>query len=254
MRGTIWLLAMLVAMPCATHAAKPAEPVHVEFGAGAWVDVDATGKAHVVEMDKLNGLKDEGVPGSLTEIIKTRLRERIESWEFIPPTRNNIAVSGKTFLHVSLEASDTGNDSIAIRILGAETGGKLVDKQMRGLMYALMRFGKTGRVTFHVAWNGDGSVESVDVVDAPDQTKVRLANADVRNFVKATAEVVKKWRFDPEIVDGKPISGTGTVPLVFCLDGKCPKEDEVDAIGSESRLTTLDPAIGLRSAVASSTL
>jgi TonB family protein len=254
MRRIAWLLALLVAVPYASQGAKPAEPVSVRFHASAWVDVDASGKAHVAEMEALNGLKDDGTPGSLAEVIKARLRDRIESWEFEPPTRNDIAVSGKTFVSVSLEASDTGNDSIAIRILDARTGGRLVDKQMRELMDAMLRSGGWGRITVDVAWQSDGSVGSVDVVDAPYQGKVSLSNADTRKLAKATMEVVKNWRFDPEIVDGMPIPGEGKVPISFCLDRKCPKADEPEPIDSEPQFTTLDPAIGLRSAVASTVL
>lgn len=252
MRRIIFVL--LLAISSAAHAAKPAQPVSVRFHASAWVDVDPSGKAHVVEMDKLDGLKDEGKSGSLADIIKTRLRERIETWEFEPPTKNKIAVPGKTFVFVSLEASDTGNDSIAIRILSAVTGGKLVDKQMRELVDAMLRSGGWGRVTVDVTWQSDGSVKSVDVVDAPYQGKASLSNADTRKLAKATAKVAKNWRFDPEIVDGTPIAGEGRVPISFCLDGRCPKADEPDAADSEPQFTTLDPAVGLRSAVANSTL
>ena len=78
MRRIVLCLGMLLAWPLAGQAAKPAEPTSIEFGAGAWVDVDATGKAHVVEMAKL-GFKDEDKPGSLANAIKTRMQERIET-------------------------------------------------------------------------------------------------------------------------------------------------------------------------------
>lgn len=251
MRRIAWLLALLVAIPCAAYAAKP---VSAQFRAGAWVDVDPSGKGHVVEMDKLEGLKDEGAPGSLTDVIKTRLRERIESWEFSPPTKNGVVVAGRTFLYVSLEASDAGNDSIAIRILGAATGGKLADKKMHELVEAMMRSGSWGRVTVDVEWQDDGSVRSVNIVDSPVKTERRFGDPDTRKLAKAALNVAKTWRFDPEIVDGKPIPGKGSVPIVFCLDGRCPKADKPGPIGSEPQFTALDPAIGLRSAVASTVL
>ena len=81
MRRFALCLGLLLAWPLAGQAAKPAEPTSIEFGAGAWVDVDATGKAHVVEMDRLEGLGNGtgSGSGSLADVINARLRERIES-------------------------------------------------------------------------------------------------------------------------------------------------------------------------------
>src|SRR5690242_7275116 len=106
MHRFILCLGMLLMWPLAGQAAKPAEAASIEFGAGAWVDVEPTGKAHVVEMDRLSQFKDEDKPGSIADIIKARLRDRIESWEFTPPTKNGVPVSGKTSVSVTLTAED----------------------------------------------------------------------------------------------------------------------------------------------------
>jgi len=253
MRGIALCLGMLLAWPLATQAAKPAEPTSIDFGAGAWVDVDATGKAHVVEIDQLSEFKDDGKPGSLADIIKQRLRERIEMWEFVPPASNGAAVNGRTHVHVSLEASTADGGGMAIRVLGAATGAKLVKRQMGELIKAMMDYGYVGRVNIDVAWKDDGSVESADSVASSVGGKVTSRSVSPK-FLKTVLKAVQDWRFDPEIVEGTPIPGKGRVPINFCLSGECPAEEKTSSNTAESLFTAIDPAIGLRTAVAGTML
>ena len=241
---------MLLAVSSATNSAKPAAPTSVEFGAGAWVDVDATGKAHVVEMDRLSRFTDDGKPGAIADIIKARLRERIESWEFTPPTRDGVAVSGKTHLGVSLEASSEGGRGLTIRVLDAGTGAKLANRPMGELIRAKMDYGYSGQVVVDMAWKSDGSIDAVTPVNSmsPDaQSKPKPVSP---KFLKAVLRAMKDWRFDPEIVAGTPIPGKGTIPIAFCWGGKSCESDASTAKPSRADLVASNPAVGLRTEVA----
>ena len=250
MRRFVLCLGLLLAWPLAGQAAKPAEPTSIDFDAGAWVDVDATGKAHVVEMDKLRRFKDDGKLGSIADIIKARLRERIESWEFQPPTKNGVAVPGKTHIYVDLEASAGDGGDMTIRVLHASTGAKIANQPMGALVHAMMDYGYVGQVTVDVAWKGDGSIDAVTRAGStfPDAKSVPP------KFLKTVLKAVQAWRFDPEIVDGTPISGKGWMPIVFCMNGTCPDSDNSGTKAPEPQFTALDPAIGLRTAVAGTVL
>lgn len=251
-RFALWL-GMLLAWPLAGQAAKSAEPTSVEFGAGAWVDVDATGKAHVVEMDQLSQFKDEDKPGSLADIIKSRLRERIETWEFTPPTQGGTTVPGKTHIYVSLEALSSDGGGIAIRVESATTGAKLVNRQMGGLIETMMDYGYAGRVTVDVAWKNDGTVEAANSAASPIGDKANPQSIPPK-VLKAVLKVARTWRFDPEIVAGNPIPGHGTVPIAFCWYGKCPADERSEAKAPEPQFTALSPAVNLRTAVAGTAL
>ena len=254
MRRIVLCLGILLAWPLTGQAAKPTEPTSIDFDAGAWVDVDATGKAHVVEMDTLREFKDDGKPGSIADIIKARLRERIDSWEFQPPMRDGVAVPGKTHINAYLEASSSDDGGMSIRILNVSTGAKLVNRQMGGLTVAMMDYGYVGRVTVDVAWKGDGSIDAVTPADSTSSGAKSDAKSVPPKFLKTVLKAVQAWRFDPEIVDGTPISGKGRVPIVFCMDGTCPDSDNSGTKAPEPQFTALDPAVGLRTAVAGTAL
>ena len=122
-----------LAMSWAAHAAKPAEPVQVDFGAGAWVDVDATGKAHVVEMDRFDPVsRTTANPDPLRTIIKARLRERIETWQFQPADqeRRRLLRAGP---HITCKLSelDDGVGCIRLAHRSAATGADLADATER---------------------------------------------------------------------------------------------------------------------------
>ena len=216
--------------------------------------MDATGKAHVVEMDKLDRFKDDGEPGSIADVIKSRMRERIESWEFIPPMRHGVAVPGKTHVYISLEAYDGNTGGMAIRILNAVTGGRISEVHMGELIKAMMISGESGRVSIDVAWRNDGSVDSLEVADNSTQERNRHAQTIGPKLLKAALKIAQTWRFEPEIVEGMPIPGKGRVPIAFCLDGKCPGEEKSETTIQEPQFAALDPAIGLRTAVAGTAL
>lgn len=253
MRRIVLCLGMLLAWPMAGQAAKLAEPTSVEFGAGAWVDVDATGKAHVVEMDRLSEFKDEDKPGSLADIIKSRLRERIETWEFTPPTQAGATVPGKTHIYVSLEALSSDGGGMAIRVESATTGAKLANRQMGGLIETMMDYGYAGRVTVDVAWKNDGTVETANSIDPPIDGKATTQSIPPK-VLKAVLKVARTWRFDPEIVAGTAIPGHGTVPIAFCWDGKCPADERSETKTPEPQFTALSPAVNLRTAVVGTVL
>ena len=88
MHGFIKVAALLLSLAPAARAASPAP---LEFFGSAWVDVDAAGTAHVVEMGKVERLGDGPAAAAVAERINARLRERIESWQFVPATRDALA-------------------------------------------------------------------------------------------------------------------------------------------------------------------
>ena len=240
MRRFVFCLGMLLAWPLAGQAAEPAAPTSVEFGAGAWVDVDATGKAHVLEMERVSEFKGNGRPGSIAELIKERLRERIESWEFQPATKNEIPVPSRTHISVKAEAVDDEHGGMMLRVVSARTGGDIADGKSSELARIQGSPFTTGVIVIDIAYRGDGSVETANLVESSFDNK----------FVgKRALEVAMTWRISPEVVDGRPLPGKARIPIFLCIENECP--DKKDANPDDVReFTAIDPAVRLRTPVA----
>ena len=259
MRRFVLCLGLLLAWPLATQAAKPAEPTSIEFGAGAWVDVDATGKAHVVEMDRLSQFKDEDKPESIADVIKARLRERIESWEFTPPTKNGVPVSGKTHVSVALTAEDDGAGGLQLKVKSAGTGMQML--QRPHLFPVLNKMGGYNGWWFNIHLNTDlsGRVVDVQMIDSKGFNGREFVNQPPRftsEINKAALNFVKGITFTPEVVDGEPIAGEGEFPIKICAsDSACDKASTDSGEQREgSDFAATDPAVKLRTAVAGTAL
>ena len=259
MRRIAWCLVTLLAASWAIHAAEPAAPTSIEFGAGAWVDVDATGKAHVVEMDKLDRLKDENKPGSLADIIKARLRERIESWQFEPPTKNAVALSGRTHVNLTVAAEDSGSGDIGLRVKRANTG--LVIRQMPSFVPVMSEMGRaTGwTAVVHLEISPRGHVTDARMVDfRVFDGKEFVARPGYHDLSRAALRIIRQAEFTMEQVDGQPTAGRGDLPVQMCISGSAACSDaanEGDASEkNKTEFAATNPAIGLRTAVAGTVL
>ncbi|MFT3898321.1 MAG: hypothetical protein QM719_11625 [Thermomonas sp.] len=257
MRRFVLCLGLLLLWPLAGQAAQPAS---VDFGAGAWVDVDATGKAHVVEMDKLTGFNDDGKPGSIAEIIKARLRERIETWEFTPPTKNGVTVAGKTHVGVALVAEDDGAGGLQLRVKSARTGMEVL--QFPSLRPLLSELGGASGWWFmvHLDIGPNGQVVDARMVDSRmfnGREFVAQSSRFARNVDQTITKLVKQMTFSTEFVDGQPIAGEGDMPIKVCADspGRCDVVDPEPAAKSDGReFAAVNPAVQLRTTVAGTAL
>lgn len=258
MRMMGWGLGMLLAMPFATNAVEPATPSEVEFGAGAWVDVDATGKAHVVEMDRLDRFKDEGSPGSLVEIIEDRLRERIESWQFQPPTKNGVAVSGRTHVNALLVAEDDRSGNIRLRVKRANTG--MAMKQRPSFMPLAFEMGGASgwRLVVHLEIDPQGHVAEARIVNSSVfNGREFIPRRSYLDLTKVTLRTVRQIEFEMERVDGQPIAGGGDLPIQLCIGGSAACDDSTvdgQSVADGPEFATVNPAMQLRSTVAGTVL
>ena len=256
MRRFILCLGILLAWPLAGQAAKPAEPASIEFGAGAWVDVDATGKAHVVEMDKLTRFKDDGEPGSLADIIKSRLRERIETWEFTPPTKGGAAVAGKTHLSMWVQAFDSGSGSIGLRVESANTGMALRKRSSYLPLSDELGSSNYWWMNVYLKVGPEGRVVETRVLDSS-LFHGKGATTQVPPRVdKAIREMFEGYEFDTESVDGMPIAGEAIQPIVACQSDSACEAAARQSHGQEQGpdFAAIDPAVTLKTAVAGTVL
>jgi hypothetical protein len=253
MRRFILCLGMLLAWPLAGQAADPAEPTSIEFGAGAWVDVDATGKAHVVEMDAPPHFKDEGQPGSLGETINARLRERIETWEFMPPTKDGVALPGKTHVSVNAAASDDGSGGLRILIKSASTGFFVTNHSLSALFANPANLSE-GWFDVHFEFGPDGKVSKATLLDSKAFGGRWFGGKPDKNLRRAVIAAVMGFTAEMEWVDGQPIGGSGNLPIRLCMSEACMSAQLPDASAGQEGLVKSISAMDLRTAVAGTVL
>lgn len=249
MRRIVLCLGIMLAWPLMAQAAKLVQPTSVEFSAGAWVEVDATGKAHVVEMDRLRQFQDDGKPGSLADVIKARLRERIESWEFAAPTENGVAVSSKT--HVFMDVQAYGNDSggIGLRIESASTG--MAIRKRSSIMPLLDELGMSNSWWMEVLLKAspEGRLVEARVVDSSLFHGKDPVSQDSLRLAKALQKTFKGYEFNNESVNGQRIAGEGVL-RILCNTATI----ESDEKEKEPDFAAANSAVRLRTAVAGTVL
>ena len=254
MRHRAWV-GLALALPFGVAAAR-ATP-SLDFGVSATVDVDADGHARVVDMGKATKLSDVPSLVPVANLIAQRLRERIESWQFIPAMRNGIAARSRTHLSVSMAASDDGHGGMAVTIVSASTGGALQQWDRRALVAALRRAREETFLVADLHYASDGHVIDVAFGDGRRSSAGKFENRAQRDFRKGIEQVLERWTFEPEIVDGLPIDGHGTMPMRVCLSSTCSiaKTNRDDSSpGDDLQFASTDPAVKLRSAVAGTAL
>jgi hypothetical protein len=236
-------------------AAAAAAPASLEFGASAWVDVDTSGNAHVTEMGKVTDLGDVPKLAPIVDKIKSRLRARIESWQFIPATRNGVVVASKTHVRASLEGFDDGSGGLGIRILSANTGSELKDNNYSGIQAAGQKAGEEGLVTLDITYGEDGKVRTVLVHDSKTFNQGQFGGHASRDLRRGLMEAARAWLLVPEQVAGQPVSGEGRTTIIFCFSTACTSAARSSSDRKiEPLFTSVDPAVKLRSAVVDTAL
>lgn len=259
MRPIVPCVLLLLATTTLARATGAVQPASVQFGAGAWVDVDATGKAHVIAMDGQGRLGADGRPSPLADIIATRLRERIESWEFQPPMKNGVAVPGKTHVHVLVSGEDDGSGGIRLRTLHAGTGMQLIRKPSLMPLVLEMGAAQAWRLLVRLEVDAQGHVAHARITESSvfngRDFVARPTHLDLNRTVVRT---VSQFEFEMEQVDGRPIAGAGELPIHLCMGGSAGCDDAV-AVGKsaqddETEFVAVSPAMQLKSAVAGTVL
>jgi len=251
-------LAVAAGLLLACSGAIAGEPESLDFNVSAQVDVDVTGKAHVLEMGKVSRLSDVPSLAPVAETIAQRLRQRIETWQFTPAARLGQPVASTTNVHVALEGSDDGHGGLAVRILNARTGGDLRDPNRLALTIALNRAQEEAVIAVGVEYDESGHVQSLSEVDARGFRHGKFVGTPGKSLRKDVLAAARDWTFVPEKIEGHPIVGRGVVPVRLCFSAECTSAPYIRERGDDGRdgsdagtsFAAVDPAVTLRSAVA----
>ena len=113
-----------------------------------------------------------------------------------------LALSMATFLTA---APPPAKQAKTLRISGVVMQTKLVKATPPKYPEAARKKNIQGDVTLDIVVGTNGAVKSVKVTDGP------------KELTKAAANAVKHWRYQPTVLDGKPVEVETTVDLQFKL-------------------------------------
>lgn len=247
-----WGFALLMA--CSLSAAAENPPASLDFSVSARVEVDATGKGHVVDMGKVSKLSAVPSLMPIAQEISQRLRERIETWQFTPAAKDGQTVPSTTNVYVGLTGLDDGHGGLEVRIRNAQTGGELRDMNMPALIMTASTAGAEGFVTVDVEYDATGKVVSASVHESGSFEHGRFVKTADHDLRKGVLKAAQRWVFLPEQVAGSPIGGSGLVSVVLCTSDACSNAKVDSGPAGNAHFAAADPAVKLRSAVAGTAL
>ncbi len=199
-------------------------------------DVSLDTSGHVTELTT----KDKRVPK-----LHAYLEKAIRGWRFSAGKVNDQPAVTQTHLQTKLDIRVVEN-GVEVRVLRAATGGDYRKMTPPEYPSEVARRRKQGGVMLAVRYDETGAVTSV-------VTFATTPDAD-DGLVRAATSAVKKWRFAPEFVGGRPIAAAAKVPVCFHLDWLVPLDcDFKDPSTGESMsggdMVALDPAAKLETDV-----
>ena len=251
MRNILCLLAML---PLQVLAVPPKE-ARMEFYASTWAEVDTSGTAHIDHVEELSKLEDVPALAPAVAHIKELLKQRIESWQFVPATRDGIAVPSRTHVMIRLEGMDDGKGGLGLRIRSASTGASFRDMLPPLYPPGAFRSGREGRVLLVVDYDEDGKVVDVTTEETQDIYSGKMGGPASTEFKRAAIKAARNWTIENETVAGRPKAGKSRIPVTFCLSDACMQLPETEPdMPRDGELVAIDPAVKLRSAVAGTAL
>lgn len=254
MRRVAWSALLLLGT---AWSASGAGPVPLSFATSAQVEVDSGGRAHVIEMGEITKLSEVPALVPIADKVNARLRDAIESWNFIPATRDGVAVSSRTSVNVMLEGYDDGNGGLAIRIRNASTGAGLRSIDKVPLRIAVTYAQSEGFVTLKLTYDANGRVTDATIKDSMELWHGKFSGVADKQLRKSAVKAATTWLIFPEVVAGQPQAGTGTITVRFCLNDGCdqiPLPRDPTQGNDPQQFAAIDPAVKLRSAVAGTAL
>lgn len=241
MRHVFLASCAVLAMAGSAQAATAAStPITIDT---SWdVSLDANGRVTAVAQH-----------GQVKALLADPLATAIRGWVFEPGHVNGRPAPTQTTLSLSVALESHTNDGYSVRVVSANTGGR-VDKMPTGAMFSdrmLSRSsGFSGLVVLKIHYDQSGRVVSAE--SAPDAPKVQ------RSLSRMAIRGVQEWTFQPERVGGHGIASTVYLPICFnkASSSRAPDDGcgEWTAKGASSSIAdgaafALEPAATLKSDV-----
>lgn len=200
MRLIAVMAGLLLAMPVAAGDSNGL----VAFRAEARVELDATGHPTKIEASK-----------DLPDAIRSYIEKRVSAYTFSPPARGDVTGAGVTYLALGACAVPAGGGyRLGLDLEG--NGPRFAGVRLPGPEYprAAARARAQAEITTQVLVGPDGSASLEKITYAnPEQPERRAFDDSLRSWVR-------RLKFEPEQLDGKPVATRVEVSLNFILPGR----------------------------------
>jgi hypothetical protein len=235
MRAVVVFL-MLAGFGWNASAEAPAKsPEEVVVRLTAAIDIDTDGK-----VTALKWLNEKPALNVFTNAVTPEVTQ----WKFEPGTLNGAPAATRTYLALAILAKPNETGGISLTVKGASTGMNLSNPVVPRYPTAGMVYGvnATVRAIVNFDVNGKGTIRSTEYTASRSRYD--------KHFLKAVTTAVDAWRVEPEIVGGRPVAGTVSIPFVFCVQGDWCAKRRAAAKGEDNTTPmALDSAAKLRSEV-----
>lgn len=205
MRRTRTIAVVLAGLSFASNAGQPAlKPL--AFRAEARVEVDAQGKLVKVEASK-----------DLPDAIRHYIERQLATWTYARHARTGSSGTAATWVMLGACAVPRPDGTYALGLAFHGNGPRIADggqwQITKDLAASVGRAQVSGTAIVHFIVNADGSAkfESMETSGLNGGQRKVLA-PHLEGFIART-------RFDPEIVDGQPVTTHETVPVEFKSGG-----------------------------------
>lgn len=199
-----WMVVGAVLVALSVAPALAADDDVVVFQTVARVAVDADGRPEQVQ-------GAARLPPPLRQFVEST----VAGWAFEPATTAGVAVSGVTWVQMSVCAIPEGDGfALSARYVAngpaSVNGVTLVDapRYPREALHA----GVSGKIGVTYTVEADGSA-TMDSIEYPEENEKRLR----RYFEQPLQEWVSGMRFEPEELDGRPVATKVRMPVEFTL-------------------------------------
>lgn len=159
--------------------------------------IDASGNATVSNI--------KGVKGVLAEVLTGQLQSR----PFRPARLNGMPVTSTTRISAAAMIEPVNGSDVDVLIVDIQTGPWLRRVMPPSYPADMARHGLGGSAVVSFVIDADGIPRDVRFLEASD---LRIENAVVRTL--------DRWRFNPEIIAGRPSTERVAVPIWFFPENK----------------------------------
>jgi TonB family protein len=239
---SIGMSVVLLATAAIVHAEQDAEAINLSV---AWsLSVDANG--HITALEPIANARADRVPQ-----IRAELERAIHEWRFAPGTANGRAAPTQTRLSVGISVIPDGDNASRIRINSVHTGGWVSYVTPPKYPKEAIVAHHQGKVLVRLQYDENGTVTSAEMSESSAHIDPALVHAAI--------DIAKKWRYTPEMVDGRGVPATIVTPFCFTLHiagsrespaaaCKLPTESKYDTL-ADGESVALNPAVKLETAV-----
>lgn len=153
----------------------------------------------------------EPLPNQNPALVNALL-DRIPHWRFRAAARDGQPAAAESTLWVHVEGSPDTSGRFSMKVSYVGTGPRSLKRPSPMYPRSELRRRRSGNVMLRAEVLADGRVGQVSAVEQWSDSR----------FINASIKAIQQWTFEPERIDGRPISTWVQIPVRFHARGEAP--------------------------------